>query len=248
MINSRRHTYYDGDKDKDRIISEFKKPLYLKYEMDKFLEKIITPYIKSKNLHILDACCGIGQISYYLSEISPESQFFGVDQTSYLIDEAKKLCGDKKNINVEVGDVYDLTSKFQKKFDISISWKTISWLPYYDQMIKSLMEMTKKHIFLSALFYDGDIDFEIKVREYKTEIGKERFNYYYNVYSFPRFEKFVCDLGVKNIESYDFDINIDIPKPPIDHMSTYTVKLENRKRLQISGNIIQSWKIIRIDL
>jgi hypothetical protein len=31
-------------------------------------------------------------------------------------------------------------------------------------------------------------------------------------------------------------------------MGTYTEKLENNKRIQISGAIVMSWKIIRIDL
>jgi hypothetical protein len=43
-------------------------------------------------------------------------------------------------------------------------------------------------------------------------------------------------------------MNKDIPKPPIDEMGTYTEKLENNKRIQISGAIVMSWKIIRIDL
>ena len=37
----RRYTYYDGNKDKEHIVSEFKKPLKQKYEMDKYFEKII---------------------------------------------------------------------------------------------------------------------------------------------------------------------------------------------------------------
>ena len=138
--------------------------------------------------------------------------------------------------------------KYKKKFDVSISWKTISWLPYYDQMLKDLIHITKNHIFLSSLFYEGDIDFEIKVREFKKESGQDGFNSYYNVYSLPQFKKFVYSLGVKNIEVYNFDIDIDIPRPPIDQMGTYTVKLENSKKLQISGAVVMSWKIIRIDL
>lgn len=248
MENSRRHIHYDGEKDKENIINSFKKCVTEKREMDKLLEKLITPYIKSKSLKILDACCGIGYISYFLSEISPNSTFFGVDQTPYLIEEAKKLCSDKKNISFEITDVYDLPARFPKKFDISISWRTLSWLPYYDQMLKDLFAVTKDHIFLSSLFYDEDIDFEIKVREFKKETGKEHFNDYYNVYSFPRFQKFVYGLNAKKIEVCDFEINIDIPKPPIDQMSAYTIKMENGKRLQISGAIILTWKIIRIDL
>ena len=115
-------------------------------------------------------------------------------------------------------------------------------------MLRDLIHITKNHIFLSSLFYEGDIDFEIKVREFKKESGQDGFNSYYNVYSLPQFKKFVYSLGVKNIEVYNFDIDIDIPRPPIDQMGTYTVKLENSKKLQISGAVVMYWKVIRIDL
>lgn len=219
-----------------------------KQELDKFLEKIISPIINDKKLKILDACCGIGHISNLLNTISPESTFSGIDQSEYLIDKAQKLSENKKNLSFTVGDVSDFSNKLQKEFDISINWKTLSWLPYYDQMIKDLVSMTKNHIFISSLFYDGDIDFEIKVREFKKESGKDHFNSFYNVYSLPRFKEFVLGLGAKNIKVYDFDIDIDVPKPPIDQMGTYTVTLENSKRLQISGAVVMYWKVIQIDL
>ena len=50
------------------------------------------------------------------------------------------------------------------------------------------------------------------------------------------------------MEVYNFEIDTDIPRGSIDHMSTFTENLANGKKLQISGNIIQSWKIIRLDL
>ena len=148
----------------------------------------------------------------------------------------------------EVGDIYDIKQKYKKEFDVSVSWKTISWLPHYEQMLKDLIDMTKNHIFLSSLFYDGDIDFEIKVREFKKESGKNNFNRYYNVYSLPQFKKFIYSLGIKNVKVYDFDIGIDLEKPPIDVMGTYTEKLDSGKRIQISGAVVMSWKIIRIDI
>ena len=240
--------YCDGDKDKEFHIGSMKKYVYEKQEQDKFLEKLITPLIKKKSLKILDACCGIGHILYYISKISPSSTFLGVDQTPYLIEEAKKLCNKIKNVSFEIDDVNNLSTKYFKKFDITINWKTASAIPYYDKLMKSLMAVTKQHIFLSSLFFDGDIDFEIKVREYKKESGRDRFNSYFNVYSYPRFEKFVFSLGAKNIKAYNFDINIDLPKPPLDQMGTYTIKLPNGKRLQISGAVLMLWKIIRIDL
>jgi len=243
-----KYEYYDGEKDKNFNISKMQEYVKNKQELDKFLEDLISPIIINRKLKILDACCGIGHISYLLSDISPESTFLGIDQSDYLINNAKELSQNKNNLSFTVGDVSDFSNNLHKEFDISINWKTLSWLPYYDQMIKDLISMTKNHIFISSLFYDGDIDFEIKVREFKKESGKDHFNSFYNVYSLPKFKEFVFGLGVKNIKVYDFDMNIDIPKPPVDQMGTYTVKLENSKRLQISGAVVMTWKIIRIDL
>jgi ubiquinone/menaquinone biosynthesis C-methylase UbiE len=245
---SRKYQYFEGNEDKDYNVSEMKKYVNTKQEIDKELKKIISPIIQKKELKILDACCGIGHITNLLSEISNKSEVVGIDQTEYLIKDAKKELKNKENILFELGDIYKIKKKYKKKFDVTVNWKTISWLPYYDQMLKDLVYMTKKHIFLSSLFYDGDIDFEIKVREFKKESGKKKFNSYYNVYSLPQFKKFVYNLGVKNIKVYNFDIEKDIEKSSIDRMGTYTEKLENGKRLQISGAIVMFWKIIRIDI
>jgi len=234
-------------RDKEHALKSMRKYVIEKQEMDKFLERLITPIISGKSLKILDACCGIGHIPYLLSGISPESEFLGVDRLDHLIKEAKTLCLDKKNVSFEVDEVENLPSRFRKEFDISINWKTISWMPYYEQTLKDLIAVTKKHIFLSSLFYDGDIDFQIKVKEYKKEAGKDGFNLFYNVYSLPHFKEFVYKLGVKDIKVYDFDIDIDIAKPPIDQMGTYTLRLEDGKKLQVSGAVIMSWKIMRID-
>jgi len=244
---NRRYDYHDEEKDKEFNISSMTKYLKEKHEIDKKLEKIITPYIESKKLKILDACCGIGHISHFLSKISPETDILGIDQTSYLIEEAKKLSNNSR-LSFEIGDIYDIPKKYDKNFDISVCWKTLSWLPYYDEIMKSLISCTKNYIFLSALFYEGEIDFQIKVREYKKEKGKDDFTLYYNVYSLPHFKKFVFEQGVKNVDVYDFDISIDIPKSDKDYMGTYTEKLENGKRLQISGAVLMSWKIIKIGI
>lgn len=244
---NRRYTYFLEDTDKESNIAEMKKYVENKQELDTFLEKLIRPFISEKSLKILDACCGIGHIIYLLKQISPRSNFIGVDQTPYLIEEARKLYEDEK-ISFEIGDIYDLPIKYSKEFDISIIWKTISWIPYYDELLRTLCAVTKEHIFLSGLFYDYDIDFEIKVREFGEEAGKYGFTKYYNVYSLPSFKKFVYGLGAKNIEVHNFDITIDIPRMPLDQMGTYTLKLEDGRRLQISGAVVMSWKIIRIDL
>lgn len=242
------YIYYPDDRDKDVNINKMKKYVTQKHELDKKLEELIFPIIQDQKFKILDACCGVGHLDYFLSSLSPDSSFLGIDQTSYLIDEAKKLCLNKKNVSFEIDNVYNLPKKYPKFFDVTINWKTLSWLPYYEECMKSLFAITKKHIFVSSLFYDGDIDFETKVREFKSEKGKDEFNLYYNIYSYPRFEKFLYGLGAKSVNSFDFNIEIDLPKTDPDHMGTYTLTLKNDQRIQISGPFLMLWKIIRIDL
>ncbi len=240
--------YVEFKKDVDFHASVMRSYLETKQELDKALEKLIVPYLGNDKIKVLDACCGIGHLSYLFSKVNPNAVFLGIDQSPELINEAKRINKERKNVSMETGDIYDFTVKHPKEFDITINWKMASWIPHYNRLMESLVSTTKKHIFMSSLFYDDDIDFEVKVREYVKEGGKKGFNAYYNVYSLPRFKDFVYGLGAKNIEAYDFEIGIDVPKPPKGHMGTYTRRLENGKRIQISGAILMLWKIIRIDL
>lgn len=242
------YTYARGDKDKEFVIASMKKYVDQQPEIDKFLGTLVAPLVANQRLSVLDACCGNGHLLRFLRTLSPQSSYVGIDQTPYLIEEAKSLSNGSETILFEVGDAYDLPARYRKQFDISVNWKTISWLPYYDKMLESLVAVSRRHIFLSSLFYDGDIDFEIKVREYQKEAGRDGFNAYYNVYSFPRFKQYLYGLGVKEVKGYDFEIGIDLPKPPPDQMGTHTVKLDDGKRLQISGAVVMSWKVVRIDL
>jgi len=239
--------YLEGNADKKFVLESMTKYLHTKQELDKLLETLVTPLIQNNQLRILDACCGIGHIIYYLSQVSPKSQFLGIDKTPYLIEEAKKICSGP-NIKFKVSNVYNLSEEYEKEFDLSICWKTLSWLPRFEPLVEELMNVTKKHVFISSLFYDGDIESEIKVREYQKQAGKTGFNSYYNVYSYPNFEKFCLQLGAKKVTPFTFELKIDIPKPPKEVMGTYTVRLENGKRLQLSGVVLMCWKVIRIDL
>lgn len=246
FVMTNRYIYHRGDD--EFYIASLRKYLDQKQEIDKLLDKLITPFIADKKLRILDAGCGLGHSIFFLNQLSPDSIFLGVDQTPIYIKEAKESFGKMPNASFEINNIEDLPQKYPKAFDIAVSRAVISWIPYYDDFIKALIAVTKKHIFLSSLFYEGDIDFITKVRVYKTESGREDFGEYDNVYSLPRFKRFVTGLGAKNIDITDFEIGIDLPKGPIDIMGTYTVKLSNGKRLQISGSIIMTWKWIRIDL
>jgi len=241
--------YWNKINNREQSMGVGKKYFAKKQELDKLLEKLITPYIKGKKIKIIDVCCGMGHLFKLLNKISPDSEFFGIDLKDYIIKEAKRLYKKYSNIKFRTIDANYLSKYCGKDFDICMSWKTLSFLPYYERILKEMIKITKKQIFISSMFYDGDIDFITNITEHKTAESKKRINQYnYNVYSYPKFKKFCYSQGVKAIKAYDFEIGIDLPKPPKNRMGTYTIKLENGKRLQISGAVLMTWKIIRLDL
>jgi ubiquinone/menaquinone biosynthesis C-methylase UbiE len=242
---NRKSTYFEGDSDKQFNIESMKKYVIHKQELDKRLEELIAPIMTGGSPRVADACCGIGHLVYLLHERFPNATFTGFDETPYLIEQAKELTKGMDRVQFEVQDLYRLPKSYTKAFDIAICWKTLSWLPSYEEAMRVLMDMARAHIFVSSLFYDGDIEFEIKVRQYVKEQDSAHF---YNIYSLPRFDRFVRSLGAKKVEAVNFEIGIDLPRGDINHMGTYTIPLKNGGRMQMSGALAMSWKIIHIEL
>ncbi len=247
-MSSQPYQSFKGQLDRDFNIASMKKYVTKKTEIDKRLEQAMAPFLYAGQPRVLDACCGIGHLTRLLAPSYPDASFLGVDQTPYLIEEAKSLCGGLMNVSFETGNVEDLPTRFPSYFDVVISRQTLSWIPSYEPMLRTLMLVTRGSIFLTSLFYEGDIDFEIKIREYQKEAGRDGFNAFYNIYSLPRFRSIAASLGIGRIEVQDFDIGIDLPRGPIDVMGTYTITLADGKRMQMSGAIPMSWKIIRLDI
>lgn len=240
--------FFRSDLDERLATGEMLKYADVKQELDKLLEAVITPHIAGTALSILDACCGVGHLTRLLATISPESELLGVDSSPRAIEHALDLCTAFERASFETGDIIELARKRPKAFDISVSWKTLSWLAAYEPMLEALFALTRSQIFLSSLFYDGDIDFDIRVRENRRASAREGFTSRYNVYSLPRFEAVARRLGAREVEVRDFEIGIDLPKPPPDQMGTYTISLEDGRRLQVSGAVIMSWKVIRLGI
>ncbi len=248
MSKKKHPTYFKGDADKEYNIESMRKYVRDKQELDKLLEKLVSPYLSKGSPQVLDAACGVGHLEYHFAPQFPNAHFTGIDQTRYLIEEAKNITAEMPNTEFFVGDIYTLGETHPKQFDITYCWKTFSWIPAYEDAMRGVVAATKSHLFVNGLFYEGEIDYEIKVREHTKEAGADDFNVYFNIYSLPRFKRFCTELGAKKIHEYDFEIGIDLPRGNIDHVGTYTIKLENGKRMQMSGAVPMPWKILHIEL
>ena len=225
--------------------------LAVKPEQITFFEQITEPYLGAQpGARVLDACCGVGDLTYYLSRRFPDVQFVGIDRAGFLVEEARRQCADRAGVSFEEADLFRLSSHFApKSFDYAVCKQTLSWLPDYQDAVRELMTVTRRAVFFSSLFYDGWIDVNVRVREWQKASAGDLYTSYYNVYSVPALREFCVGQGATRVSAVDFDIQIDLPRPPSpDRLGTYTRRLDTGERLQFSGPLFLPWKIVCIEL
>ena len=102
-----------------------------------FLKKIID--LKGTE-RILDIGCGIGTVSRLLIKIYKNlNQIKGIDLDSNLINWGRKHWGKPENIDLMVGDVYNLQFD-ENEFDVIVSFGLLEWLK---EPLKALDEITR---------------------------------------------------------------------------------------------------------
>lgn len=191
---------------------------------------------------ILDIGSGMGAVLYYLESRWKHLKLLGIDNDIELINFGNKIL--KKldsNVKLQYGDIYKPDISLKNKFDGIISTQTLSWLSDYETPLKSLLEFNPKWIGITSLFYDGPVSCDIYIKEF---FGKRKREHIYRIYSIDLVKKLLIDNGYKNIQVIPFDIDIDISRPDDKLMRTYTKKMQDGKRLQISGPILMPWYFI----
>jgi SAM-dependent methyltransferase len=238
-------------RDREFSVSSMRRYAEKPQELDKLLERLARPFVAERELEILDAGCGIGHVAALMARMSDGARVVGVDRMDFMVDEASELWADQPNLRFEPGDVIEFASAHPKAFDLTISWKVLSWLDDCEPMLEALMAATRGHLFISSLFYDGDIDFRVdvteraKAREGSSDVTATSV---YHVYSLPWFVERARELGAADVTVEPFEIEIDLPRGDLDRMGTYTEQLADGRRLQLSGALTMPWKVLRIDL
>lgn len=213
---------------------------------EKFVEWLENKGILTKDMpqNICDMACGGGANINYLSSKYTNSNFVGIDCDQDCIIYGNEHIK-KSNCQLHWGDWFSLDAKWVNQFDGIISFQTLSWLSEYQNPLKQLALLNPKWIALSSLFYEGDIEYTIKLKDYyRPQKDKEYEEMYYNIYSLIRIEKYFKLLGYTKFEYIPYDIDIDLPKAESLDIGTYTVKTADNRRLQVSGALMMPWYFI----
>ena len=151
----------------------------------------------------------------------------------------------KGRIRLESGDWYNLDSKLKGCFDGVISLETLSWLEEWKKPIDCVIDINPKWMAFSSLFYDGRINYTIRIEDYEESQSEEGYDVsFYNIYSIPIIRDYLAQCGYTVFHYKRFDIDIDLPKPLHKGTETYTLKSETGDRLMISAAMLMPWYFI----
>jgi ubiquinone/menaquinone biosynthesis C-methylase UbiE len=215
---------------KDQLV----KPKYSTVEFFNFLNKNKC----IKNNSIIDVACGNGANLIFLKKkYKSNHQLLGLDFNNLLIKQAKYLSKGYKNLKFEKGNLYHLNKKYKKKYDGIICIQTLLNVEDYEKPIKEFIKLNPKFIAVSSLFWEGDIDFKIKVNFLKKNSKRKIKSFvYYNIYSLKNYINFLKKKYKKNT-IFKFKLKKKLFLKDKQKMGTYTLKHKN-ELIPISGPLI----------
>lgn len=203
--------------------------------------------VAGQSQNILDAGCGAGANVYHMARRHPESRFAGFDINPDLaaVGNEKLAALSVANTELTVGDIYNPEPALRGQFDGVVCLQTLSWLPSFREPMQALAGLGAKWIAASSLFFEGNIDATIKTKDYTIATAAQEYEeQFYNVYSLSQAGKAMAAMGYDDFIYKRFDIDIDLAPPTDGGFGTYTEKLANGRRLQISGPLLMSWYFI----
>lgn len=213
-----------------------------------FVEWLMEKGVFKPFTKVCDLAAGGGANLIYMASKNPDISFEGIDLNPELVkygNNVLKEYGVENQCKMLNGDWYHLDERLKDRYQGVVSFQTLFSLPEYENAIKCIAELNPDWIAFSSLFYDGDIDYTILLKDYvDVAEGKEYTTCYYNISSIPRVRKLLYNLGYTAFEYTPFNIDIDLEQTVKNGLGTYTKKLENGERIQISGGLMMPWYFI----
>lgn len=168
-------------------------------EWDAFYENHINRYqfasskIDSKlELKILDAACGVGYGSYFLSKVE-NSSIFSIDRSDYAIDIAKNNFK-SENIHYLVDDCHTLAkSSLFGPFDYIVSFETLEHLPFPTEFLNKCYD---------NLSVGGKLIISTPNKQISLKENLIKWEFHEQEYTPKEFSTLLYDTGFTNIQLY----------------------------------------------
>lgn len=217
------------------------------YRSTEHFGRFLTDVLDIDGGEALDVGCGAGQNMLYLSEHVGRFHWTGIDIAGELLFPVGRPYFERRGIDATfvTGDFYRLTDAFASgRFDLVVSLQTLSFVSDFRPLLRQMLSVATRWVAFSSLVTDFDVDAQITVTDY-TRSPEAQGPFYYNVLSLAALKSYCAELGWHRVISRDFEIDIDLP-PSGKGLATYTRRLADGTRLQVSGPVLMPWKFVAL--
>jgi len=222
------------------------------YQSTLAFEKFLKEELK-KNITVLDIGCGTGgTLSHYVKKYQ-DIKFIGLDYREKKIKEAKRLYkihNITKNIEfIKFNILNNIKNKKIQEPDGIISEKTFCTFKDILNPLKNLFKLKPKWIAINSLFYKGEMDVFIHIKEtkriYETSYKDNNPDGDFNIFSIDKLNRFLKKTNYKITKIHEF-----FPKKKIiskkKYRGTYTMQTEKNINTCFSGPVYLPWYFILI--
>jgi len=229
-------------KQKIKKHNQINKPYESTIAFKKFLEK--NNLLSKKINHIVDVGTGLGTHLDYFSKKNTKIKFTGIDYSSRLIQEAKKL-KKKKNINFfKVNVLKKNNNKIISNCDGVTCIQTLCAFKDIEKPIKFMCSLTPKWIAINSLFYDGLLDVQIRIKDYNDLNSYLGGDGDFNIFSMQITSKVFKKYGYKLTKLIPFYPKKKLSKIKNGGKGSYTIKNGFKKNIAFSGPVYLPWHFI----
>lgn len=224
--------------------SQFGRPYRSTVHLAAFIESLVA----RRAGQALDIGCGAGANIYHLSRMVPGYRWTGVDLAGDLLFPIGRERFSSRGMDVDlvVGDFEHVRSLFSgRRFDLVVIVQAVMVAPDWERLLDEALAVTGGWLFLNSLFTDFLVDAYIEVVDHTWPAGQGAPDKY-NVFSVDRIRAFCEARGCKEFITQDFEIDVDLEAPGNRGMGTYTRRLADGRRLQLSGPLLLPWKFVGI--
>ena len=133
----------------------------------------------------------------------------------------------------------------QNKFDGLICIHTLCCFKKLDVVIKNFCKIKPKWIAINSLFFDGNLDVLIHIRNYQNKrLEDNNPDGDFNIFSLPKVEEIFRKNGYKIISKDPYFPKKKIKKLEYGEIGSYTIKTEIHRRTTFSGPIHLPWHFV----
>lgn len=191
---------------------------------------------------IADIACGAGSLSFHLSDLYPRAHFTLVDANDDAVDIAAQVAA-RFDAEVLKADAHALPLPADA-FDLVFFWHTLLCITDPQPAFAELIRICRPggRVFISSLFnLDHDVDLYIRAVDHTRASARAGGSWPYNCFS----ERTIRSWTDCELTFHDCEMNIDLPRGG-RALGTYTQRMEDGRRLQISAGILMNWKILEV--